>query len=41
MAGYAVSVRLGRNVDMTPAVALSGILAVFASALLVTDLAIS
>ena len=29
MAGYAVSVRLGRNVDMTPAIALSGILAMF------------
>jgi DME family drug/metabolite transporter len=41
MAGYAVAVRLGRNVDMTPAVALSGLLAIFASALLVTDFAIS
>ena len=41
MAGYAVSVRLGRNVDMTPAIALSGILAMFGSALMVSDFAIS
>ncbi len=41
MAGYAVSVRLGRNVDMTPAIALSGMLAVFGSAVMVADFAIS
>lgn len=41
MAGYAVSVRLGRNTDMTPAVALSGFLAMFGSALMVSDFSIS
>ena len=41
LSGYAVSVRLGRNVDMTPAIALSGILALFGSTLLVADFAIS
>jgi drug/metabolite transporter (DMT)-like permease len=41
MAGYAVSVRLGRNVDMTPAIALSGILAVLGSVLIISDFSIS
>ena len=40
-AGYAVALRFGRRVDMTPAVALSGVLALIFSAPLVVDFQIS
>ncbi len=40
-AGYAVALRFGRRVDMTPAVALSGVLALIISAPLVIDFQIS
>jgi drug/metabolite transporter (DMT)-like permease len=40
-AGYAVALRFGRRIDMTPAVALSGILALIFSAPLVVDFRIS
>jgi drug/metabolite transporter (DMT)-like permease len=40
-AGYAVALRFGRHIDMTPAVALSGVLALTFSAPLVVDFQIS
>ena len=40
-AGYAVALRFGRRIDMTPAVALSGVLALVFSAPLVVDFRIS